>query len=254
MKTYILSIPLFEGNISAAINSNVFPLVDSRENRCISATGAHGLVHAKRNPEFAKTLKSFYLNLPDGMPSVWIGRLKGAKRMQRCYGPDFFEALIRASSDKPIYHFFCGGKPGVAAELKDVCEKKYGNHNVVGVCSPPFREMTDGEMLNLSGQISLSKANIVWIGLSTPKQEVFACRLAMVANVDFIMTIGAAFDFHTGKIEQAPRWIQNCGLEWFFRLISEPKRLSKRYFEIVPLFLYYNFIELVKYIFRFLNK
>jgi len=106
--------------------------------------------------------------------------------------------------------------------------------------------MTDAELKELAEKINTVNTNIVWIGLITPKQEIFAYCLSKSTNVNFICTVGAAFDFHKGKVKQAPRWVQRIGMEWFFRLIMEPKRLWKRYFEIVPLFIWYNLIELIK--------
>src|SRR5262245_52785781 len=116
----VLEIPLYDKNIETAAAS-VINLVKSGtgpENRCISATGAHGLVYAQKNPGFKSVLTSFYLNLPDGMPGVWVGRMKGAREMRRCYGPDFFKSLMISSANAGVKHFFCGGNPGVADELK----------------------------------------------------------------------------------------------------------------------------------------
>jgi len=242
----ILQIRIYAKNIS-----NIIPLLLDKANALnknilISATGAHGIITAQKDKVFKKILNSFYANLPDGMPGVWIGKLKGAKNMERCYGPDFFKETIIATIDKGIKHFFCGGKDGVAEELKKVCKEKFGNNNIVGTYSPPFREMTDNEMEELAEKINSLNTNIVWIGLSTPKQEMFAYRLSKFTNVNFICTVGAAFDFHTGKVKEAPVWMQKIGMEWFFRLIMEPKRLWKRYFEIVPLFIWYNLLELIK--------
>jgi N-acetylglucosaminyldiphosphoundecaprenol N-acetyl-beta-D-mannosaminyltransferase len=214
-----------------------------KRNRCVSATGAHGLVTAKHDLKFRAVLEDFYLNLPDGKPSVWVGRLKGRKQMERCYGPDFFEAVIRGSADRPVRHFFCGGKEGVAEELKKVCAEKMGNKNVAGCFSPPFREMTDDEMKNLGDTVTAAKTDILWIGLSTPKQELFAAKIAEYVKVHFIVAVGAAFDFYTGRVKQAPRFMQRAGLEWFFRLCMEPERLYKRYIKIVPLFIFYNIME-----------
>ncbi len=243
----ITSIPIYDKSISSV----VFQIINTSEfkgksNQLISATGAHGIIIARQNEYFKMILKSFFLNLPDGMPSVWLGRIKGAKGMQRCYGPDFFRETITATKGYKIKHFFCGGKEGIAEELKKVCEEKYGNLNVVGTYSPPFREMTDDELKRLAEQINSLNTNILWIGLSTPKQEIFAYRLSKYTNVNFICTVGAAFDFHTGKVREAPYWIQKIGMEWLFRLIMEPKRLWKRYFEIVPLFIWYNILEFIK--------
>ncbi len=217
-----------------------------KNNYCISATGAHGIITAKKDKSFKEILNSFYINLPDGMPGVWVGRMKGAKEMDRCYGPDVFKYLITETASLKINHYFCGGKPGVAEELKGFCERDFKNANIVGFYSPPFREMRDEELKDLADNINNKQTDIVWIGLSTPKQELFAYKLSKYTNVHFIITVGAAFDFYTGKVKQAPRYIQKAGLEWLFRLLMEPRRLWKRYFEIVPLFILYNLAEIIK--------
>lgn len=240
----ILGVPLYKYDIETAVADLIkICQEETPQNRCVSATGAHGLVLAQEDSRFKQLLTSFFWNLPDGMPSVWIGRLKGAKKMQRCYGPGFFAETMKATASTSIKHFLCGGKEGVAEELKIKCEQKFGNHNIVGTFCPPFREMNAGEMQELAQKIKQSRADVVWIGLSTPKQEYFAASLAPFLQCHFIVTVGAAFDFHTDRVRQAPRWIQNIGMEWFFRLCMEPKRLYKRYLHIVPKFIYLNFLE-----------
>ena len=243
----VIDIPIYDKSIPAAI-SHIIDVIEQkkRNNYLISATGAHGMVYAQTNKDFKNILKSFYMNLPDGMPGVWIGRIKGAKEMMRCYGPDFFMELIKATGDTSIRHYFCGGKEGIAEELKRNCETNFLNSNITGTFSPPFREMTDDEMRELASEITSQDVNIIWIGLSTPKQEVFAKRLSSFTNADFICTVGAAFDFHTGKVKQAPGILQKMGLEWLFRLLMEPKRLWKRYIEIVPMFIFFNLQEFLK--------
>lgn len=218
---------------------------------CISATGAHGLVTSVRNISFREVLNSFYANLPDGMPSVWIGRLKGAKEMKRCYGPDFFMETMKASANADITHYLCGGNEGVSDLLKDVCEDQFGA-SIVGTFCPPFLQVEDYNYEEIGRKINQTNADIVWIGLSSPKQEVFAFNLSRFTKVSYICCVGAAFDFHIGNVKQSPNWIQKIGMEWFFRLLMEPKRLWKRYIEIVPLFIYYNFAELIKG--EFFNK
>jgi N-acetylglucosaminyldiphosphoundecaprenol N-acetyl-beta-D-mannosaminyltransferase len=243
----VLNISIYNKSISSIVNEVIAETQSiAKKNKLISATGAHGIVTAQKDDNFKETLNSFHINLPDGIPAVWIGRLKGARNMTHCYGPDVFKEVIVNTSKQPIKHYFCGGKPGVAEALKKVCEEKFGNHNIAGTYSPPFREMTDNELKILAGNINNTGTNIVWIGLSTPKQEMFAKRLSNYTNVHFIITVGAAFDFHTGRLREAPKWIQKAGMEWFFRLVMEPKRLWKRYFEIVPLFIWYNLLEIIK--------
>lgn len=237
----VLDIPLYDADIKSSIELVLNDIsTKGKINLCISATGAHGIIYANKNNAFKNILNQFFLNLPDGMPGVWIGKLKGAKKMKRCYGPDFFKDLMIASAGKPIKHFFCGGKEGVANELKKQCGIKFNNYNIVGTFCPPFRTMCQEEFTELGQQINSSGADVVWIGLSTPKQEQFAWQLRQYVNVHFIITVGAAFDFHTDRLKQTPSWIQKIGMEWLYRLLNEPKRLYKRYFEIVPLFIYYN--------------
>jgi N-acetylglucosaminyldiphosphoundecaprenol N-acetyl-beta-D-mannosaminyltransferase len=251
----VLDINLFDGDIPKAVETILeFCNAEDKKNRLISATGAHGIVTAYEDLNFKQVLDSFYMNLPDGMPGVWISRFKGAKHIERCYGPDFFKEMIVASKDREIRHYFCGGKEGVAVELKEVCEEKFGNQYVVGVNSPPFRELTEEEMLWLANDISSKNVDVVWIGLGTPKQEFFASRLSKHTNVHAICTVGAAFDFHTDRLKQAPGKIQKMGLEWFFRLVVEPKRLWRRYIKIVPLFIAWNIIDLWKFYFNSIKE
>lgn len=243
---FITDVPLFNGDIKQAVeNCSQHTLNKNKaENHCISLTGAHGMVYAQKNPEFKELLQSFYTNLPDGMPGVWVGKLKGASGMKRCYGPDFFAEMLKETASEEINHFFCGGKEGVADKLKKACEEKFNNHNIVGTYCPPFLPVDKFNYKEIAEVINQSAADIVWIGISTPKQEQFAQRLSEYTNVYFLITVGAAFDFHIGNVRQAPLWIQNAGLEWFFRLLMEPRRLCKRYMEIVPAFLYYSAVDL----------
>ncbi len=243
----VLSIPLYDNTLESAVKKVIqICLNEEKQNRCVSTTGAHGLVFSKENEEFACLLKEFHWNLPDGMPGVWVGRLKGANQMERCYGPDFFRDLLIASASTGIRHYFCGGKEGVAEELKTACGKKFNNFNIGGTFTPPFREMDDEELEKLGDDINSRHTDIAWIGISTPKQEIFARRLSAFTKVHFLISVGAAFDFHTGRVTQAPKTLQKAGLEWFFRLCMEPKRLYGRYSKIVPYFIYYNMIEYFK--------
>jgi len=184
-------IPVYEYDLSSAVQdfgvSLNSPFSKGDFVHCISATGAHGLVEAHKDSSFKNVLSSFYWNLPDGMPLVWWGRLKGHSNMDRCYGPDFFAAIMHATSGLEVAHFFCGGKPGVAEELKQVVELKWGNNNVVSTYSPPFSPMQEDDWDNLVAKINGSTAQIIWIGLSTPKQEKFAYELAKRVKVRYYL-------------------------------------------------------------------
>ncbi len=243
----VLDVPLYAKDVPAAADRVLARANGSLEQptRLVSATGAHGLVHAQQNHDFKMLLNGFYMNLPDGKPAVWVGRWKGAQEMERCYGPDFFAALVEESADRKITHYLCGGAEGVADELKEACADKFGNQKVVGTHCPPFRPLTEDEFKQLGREIDDSGADIVWIGISTPKQEQFAAQLSKYTSASFIITVGAAFDFHIGNVRQAPNWMQEAGLEWFFRLLMEPRRLFKREMMLVSGFIYYNLKELL---------
>lgn len=247
----ILGVPLAVTNIGDAVDLVIATCQQGRRaSRCVSASGAHGLVCAYETPAFHQTLSSFYLNLPDGRPSVWIGRAKGFSDMQQCPGADFFEVLFCATANKPINHYFCGGNLGVAEKLQQACAEKFDNRQVVGCYTPPFRELTDAELVALAADINQRQVDILWIGISTPKQELFAQRLAAHVQVHFIICVGAAFDFHSGNLKRAPRVVQTLGVEWLYRLVKEPRRLYKRTLTVVPKFIVYNLKEFCKSVFR----
>ncbi len=255
----ILGVPLYEGSLEQLVQRLIQVALEDkngsrsedgdekqRRNRCVSAADAHVLVQAHKNPEYKKLLNGFYLNLPDGMPIVWLARRKGFKNMHRCYGPDLFELMMKTTATTGLTHFLCGGKAGVAEELAMVCQTKFGNNNIVGTDCPPFREISDEEMRVLGEKIRASKADLVWIGLGAPKQEKFATALSAHTDSAFLFPIGAAFDFYTHRQKQAPRWMQRTGLEWTFRLAMEPRRLGKRYAEVIPKFIWLNLVSVFK--------
>lgn len=245
----VVGTPLYSKGLDSSVDRVIQVILNNktRRNWCISATGAHGMVFSKKNQSFKELLNNFYMNLPDGMPGVWVGKIKGAKLMTRCYGPDFFARVMNLSSNKEIKHYLCGGAEGVADKLKKTCEEKFNNTNIVGTFCPPFKNVDEYDYKGIAESINHSGTDIVWVGISTPKQEVFAMRLSKYTNVHFIATVGAAFDFHIGNIKQAPSWIQKIGMEWFFRLFTEPRRLYKRYLEIVPKFMFYGLMDIFQF-------
>ena len=123
---------------------------------------------------------------------------------------------------------------------------RWGNNNIAGYDSPPFKELSQDEMKSQAEKIQAANPTIVWVGLGAPKQIYFSHHLAKLLETHFIIPVGAAFDFHTGRVKKAPLWIQKIGMEWCYRLFQEPKRLAKRYFTVIPLFIWYNFVDLFK--------
>ena len=222
---------------------------DSMRSHCISATGAHGIVTAFQNNTFKDLLSRFYLNLPDGMPLVFLARAKGFFGANRCYGPNLFLKVLERTSPFAA-HFFCGGKPGVAQLLKLAMEKQFSGVKITGTYTPPFSPMSETDWEKLVKEIEEAKPQIIWVGLGTPKQEQFAWELSQKVKVSYIITIGAAFDFYTGQVRQAPGWVQQLSLEWLYRLVQEPSRLAGRYSRIVPTFALLGITNLATYYFK----
>lgn len=202
----------------------------------ICVTGVHGVMEAQKSPELKRIHNESFLTTPDGMPMVWMGRLRAAHHMGRVYGPDLMRDVLRLSAERGYKHFFYGGADGVAAELSRVIVQKFPGLQVVGTYQPPFRPLNPDEVRELREQVAQCRPDMMWVGISTPKQERFMAEYLPRLDVTLMAGVGAAFNFHCGRVQQAPRWLQRSGFEWFYRCIREP-RLWKRYGVIVPGFL-----------------
>lgn len=198
----------------------------------ICVTTVHGLGEARSDPAFRQILNASWLTTPDGMPLVWLG----PPGVERTYGPDLLLAVCDAGRAVGLTHYFYGGNPGVAEELKARLCARFPGLAVVGTYTPPFRPLTTGESAALRADLTRTRPDVVWVGLSTPKQERFMADYAPLLDAGVLIGVGAAFDFHSGRVRQAPRWMQRSGLEWFFRLCTEPRRLGPRYLKTNPLF------------------
>lgn len=195
----------------------------------IAVTGMHGVMEAHHDPVFREILHAADLVVPDGMPLVWLGRAHGFELRQRVYGPELMLAFCEKTLKKGYRHFFYGGAPGVAEELaRNLCEC-FPELAVAGTYSPPFRNLTFAEDQEIVAQIREAAPDVLWVGLSTPKQERWMHAHRDRLNVPVLAGVGAAFDIHAGTRKQAPRWMRENGLEWLFRLTQEPERLWRRY-------------------------
>lgn len=195
----------------------------------VCVTGIHGVMEAQRNPRFKKVLDDAMLVVPDGMPTVWVGRWEGFRNMGRVFGPDLMLEVCRRSVSSGHSHFLYGGKPGIAEELQANLERRFPGIRIVGTYTPPFRKLSPVEMTDLQSRLSQVAPDIIWVGLSTPKQEQFMWENISSLNCKVMVGVGAAFDIHTGHVNDAPNWIKNAGLQWLHRLCQEPSRLWKRY-------------------------
>lgn len=204
----------------------------------VTVTGVHGVIESQSDPQLRVIHNRSLLSTPDGMPMVWMGRLRGFREMDRVYGPDLMERILEWSRGSGATHYFFGGNTGVAEELKAKLEMRYPGIRIVGTHTPPFRPLNDSELAALAAELDRLKPDFFWVGLSTPKQERFMAAHLDRLNVRIMVGVGAAFDFHAGRVAQAPRCIQRSGLEWLYRLTKDFKRLWPRYSRIVPLFLW----------------
>jgi N-acetylglucosaminyldiphosphoundecaprenol N-acetyl-beta-D-mannosaminyltransferase len=223
-------------NIPDAVR-RILEAVEQRRRGYICVTGVHGIMESRTDKSLRHILNNAFLCTPDGMPTVWMGKLSGHPEMSRVYGPDLMLAVMEATRDKPVRHFFYGGQEGVADDLKIKLEQRFPGVSITGTFCPPFRPLNEKEVRQLQRKVSTSQADIVWVGLSTPKQERFMAEYLPQLDTSIMVGVGAAFDFHSGRVKQAPVWIQRNGLEWLYRVMQEPKRLWRRYFSIVPRFM-----------------
>jgi N-acetylglucosaminyldiphosphoundecaprenol N-acetyl-beta-D-mannosaminyltransferase len=196
----------------------------------VAVTDMHSVMEAQHNAEFKAILNSADLVVPDGFPLVWLGRRKGFPWMRRrVYGPELMLRFCAESASKEYRHFFYGGAPGVAEELARRFALQFPGLFVAGSFCPPFRPLTTEEDEASIAAIEHSRADIVWVGLGAPKQERWMFAKRHKLRVPLLVGVGAAFDFHTGRVAQAPGWMRDHGLEWIFRLSQEPRRLWRRY-------------------------
>jgi N-acetylglucosaminyldiphosphoundecaprenol N-acetyl-beta-D-mannosaminyltransferase len=200
-----------------------------QECRYIAVTGMHGIMEARHDASFQEILNCSNMVVPDGMPLVWLGRLRGHPLKRRVYGPELMLNFCERSARKGFRHFFYGGGPGVANKLADELSNRYPGLVIVGTHSPPFRNLTRDEEKELVARISRAAPDVLWVGLGTPKQERWMRDHCSRLSVPVLVGVGAAFDILSGTKKQAPAWMREHGLEWFFRLLQEPKRLWHRY-------------------------
>jgi len=192
----------------------------------------HGVSEARRDPAFRKILNRSLSTTPDGMPLVWLG----PTGVERVYGPDLMLAVCDAGRADGLTHYLYGGAPGVAESLREKLSARFPGLRIVGTYTPPFRPLTPAETAELHADVARTRPDVIWVGLGTPKQERFMAEQAPLLDAGVLVGVGAAFDFHSGRIRQAPRWMQRSGFEWLFRLCREPVRLGPRYLTTNPSF------------------
>jgi N-acetylglucosaminyldiphosphoundecaprenol N-acetyl-beta-D-mannosaminyltransferase len=241
-RTNVLGVGISAINIPLAV-STVDGWIARGEQHHVCVTGVHGVMESQSDPTLREIHNRAGLVTPDGMPMVWLSRLSGHRHVEQVCGRDLMYAICEQSERMGYRHFFYGGADGVPELLAERLKERFPRLQVVGTYSPPFRPLTEEEDEEIVRMINEAEPDIVWIGLSTPKQERWMSAHRDRVRAPVMFGVGAAFDFHAGLLKQAPRWMQRVGLEWFYRLLMEPRRLWRRYLTNNPVFVWRIFLQ-----------
>jgi N-acetylglucosaminyldiphosphoundecaprenol N-acetyl-beta-D-mannosaminyltransferase len=238
----VLGVRLDAIQIPKAINLIKEFVKGSKTGYFIALIDSHQVMEGCKDPVFKAMLNSADLSLPDGMPLLWLAKKKGFLLKRRVYGPELMETFLSQTRGE-YSHFFYGGKPKVTERLAQVLKQKYPELRISGFYSPPFKQLDEEEDAGIIDLINNAKPDILWVGLGVPKQEKWIYTHRQKIKVPVMIGVGAAFDFLSGSKPQAPSWMRESGLEWTFRLITEPKRLWYRYLVLGPKFVIYLMLE-----------
>lgn len=249
----IKKIPIINIGISQIKISQIVPFLKecflNSNYGYITVTGAHGIIESQKSKKIKNAHNNSLLTIPDGMPLVYLSKIKGSDNIDRCFGPEAMQLILEDKELSSKKHFLYGGNIGIAEKLRDKLKYKY-NTNVVGVYTPPFRPLNNHEINELKKIINDTQPEIMWVGISCPKQELFMYKYFKEFDIKFMLGVGAAFDYHLDGLNPAPKLIQVLALEWLYRLLQEPRRLFKRYINIIPKFLFFSLIDLVRFFYK----
>jgi N-acetylglucosaminyldiphosphoundecaprenol N-acetyl-beta-D-mannosaminyltransferase len=238
VRVNIVGVGVSAVNMQMAI-SQIQDWIEHREPHYVVAAAVNSIVECLRDEKLRTICNRAGMITPDGMPLVWISRVMGYKHVDRVYGPDLMLAVCERSLNRGYRHFFYGGwPPEVLDKLTANLEASFPGIQIVGTYSPPFVPVKPEEDAAIIARINAANPDIVWIGLGSAKQIYWASSHLGKLVAPVLIAVGAAFDFHSGQKPQAPRWMMRAGLEWLYRLATEPRRLGLRYLKDNPLFLW----------------
>lgn len=202
--------------------------VQSRRRGYVTFANPHCVELCRRDPAMRSATDAAAMTLPDGVGIIWVARMMGLTNRGRVSGPEFMLHLCDVGRARGCRHFFFGGAPGVPERLAEKLMDKLPGLRVAGTFSPPYRSMTDAEIEQLAHRVRESRPDVFWVGLGAPKQEKWMQRFHSLLEVPVMIGVGAAFDFHSGNVGWAPTMMRKAGLEWAFRLASDPGRMWRR--------------------------
>lgn len=224
----ILGIHVDAQRFSAAL-ATLADWARAQERRYVSTCTVYTVMMAEQDESIRAALEGAAMVTADGMPLVWLQRRMGVPSAERVYGPDVLLELCRLTNERGDSHFFFGGLPGVAEKLAAELQHRFPTLQVVGAYGPPGDALDTALEADTVERINRAQPNVVWVGLGSPKQDLWMYRYRSLLAAPLLIGVGAAFDFLAGVKPQAPLWMRRSGLEWVFRLASEPRRLWRRY-------------------------
>jgi N-acetylglucosaminyldiphosphoundecaprenol N-acetyl-beta-D-mannosaminyltransferase len=231
----ILGVGVGAVNMQQAL-AEIASWIDQRNKTYVVVCPVHTVMLCQRDSNLRHLVNRAGLVTPDGMPLVFLSRWKGHKHVGRVYGPDLLLALSELAAKRGYCQYYYGGADGVPEQLAEKLSSQFPNLRVVGSYSPPFREMTPEEDRAIIDAINTAEPDVIWVGLGSPKQDLWMAQHREQLNAPVLIGVGAAFDFLTHRVPQAPKWMQKSALEWLYRLGTEPQRLWRRYLIDNPLF------------------
>jgi N-acetylglucosaminyldiphosphoundecaprenol N-acetyl-beta-D-mannosaminyltransferase len=237
----VLGVGVSRVNLVSAVRT-LAGWLERGEHGYVCIRDAHGVVLCQHDEEFRRIHNEAGMVTPDGMPVVWFCRALGFPEVDRVYGPDLMCAVLQDERLRRRRHFLLGGAPGVAEALAESLAGRFPGFRPVGLYAPPAEATQSGVDRQAIAALDAARAEFVWVGLGSPKQERWMARHAPHVSAAAMIGVGAAFDFLSGRKAQAPRWLQRSGLEWVFRLLTEPRRLARRYLHTVPAFLFLSLL------------
>ena len=233
----VLGIPMAITDYAEAMDV-MDQMVAERSPGWVVAAAVHVVMVAQRDELTRRALTAATLTVPDGMPIVWAANMLGEDLPNRVYGPELMHRYCQRSVEEGHRVWLYGGRDqGALVQLALTLRKNHPGIKIVGGYSPPFRPLTEEEDQAIADQINQSRPDVLWVGIGVPKQEKWMVRMRPRLEVPVMCAVGAAFDFHAGRVSQAPRWMQERGLEWTYRIAQEPRRLLPRYLYTNPRFL-----------------
>lgn len=233
----ILGVPIAITDYAGAMDV-IEEMIDSRVRGWVCAAAVHSLMMARDDDVMREALIRATLTLPDGVPVVWAARVLGEDLPHRVYGPELMRRFCDRSAAAGHRVWLYGGRDqGALVQLALNLRRRHPGISIVGGYSPPFRALSEEEEDEIARQINAARPDVLWVGIGAPKQEKWMVRMRERLDVPVMCGVGAAFDFHAGRVSQAPLWMQERGLEWTYRIAQEPRRLLPRYLETNPRFM-----------------